>query len=144
MKVGVPKETFPGEKRVALSPDGIKKITDAVAEVLVEKGAGQSAFLFDEMYEKNGRKIAANAAAVYQESDIILKIGKPDESEVALLREGQTLIALLQPLVNRDLVKRLVQKKVTAFSMDGSRVSPALRGWTRSLRRVRSPDTRPS
>jgi NAD(P) transhydrogenase subunit alpha len=47
MKVGVLKETFPGEKRVALSPDGIKKITDAGAEVLVEKGAGQSAFLFD-------------------------------------------------------------------------------------------------
>jgi NAD(P) transhydrogenase subunit alpha len=118
MKVGVPRETFPGEKRVALSPDGIKKITEAGAEVVIEKGAGRSAFFFDDTYQKNGCKIAVDAAAVYRDSDIILKIGKPEDSEVAMLREGQTLIALLQPLVNRDLMKKLAQKKVTAFSMD--------------------------
>jgi H+-translocating NAD(P) transhydrogenase subunit alpha len=118
MKVGVLKETFPGEKRVALSPDVIKKITDAGAEVLIEKGAGQAAFLFDDMYQKSGGRIVSDAAAIYRESDIILKIQKPDASEVAKLREGQALIALLQPLVNRDLMKQLTQKKVTAFSMD--------------------------
>ncbi|MDD5037742.1 MAG: Re/Si-specific NAD(P)(+) transhydrogenase subunit alpha [Dehalococcoidales bacterium] len=118
MKVGVPKEIVPNEKRVALAPDIIKKLTGAKVEVLIEKEAGKDAFLLDSMYQEAGCKIVADAAALYKESDIILKIQKPEPAEINMLREGVVLIALLQPLVNQDLVKQLTKKKVTAFSMD--------------------------
>jgi NAD(P) transhydrogenase subunit alpha len=118
MKVGVPREIVENERRVALAPDMVKKLMDAGAEVLIEKGAGASASLLDSMYQEAGAKIAGDAAALYKDSDVILKLQKPTDAEVDMLKEGQTLIALLQPLVNRDLVKKLAQKKVTCLSMD--------------------------
>ncbi|MFC2010572.1 Re/Si-specific NAD(P)(+) transhydrogenase subunit alpha [Chloroflexota bacterium] len=124
MKVGVPKEIVPDEKRVALAPDGVKKLIDAGAEVLVEKGSGEAAFLLDGMYEQAGCTIVSDAAALYKQSDVILKLQRPvknealGKDELDMMKEGQVLIALLQPLVNKDLVKKLAQKKITSFSMD--------------------------
>ncbi len=118
MKVGVPKEIVQNERRVALAPDIVKKLIEAGVEVLVEKGAGEAASLLDSTYQEVGCKIVADAAAVYKDSDIILKVQKPEPAELKMLKEGTVLIALLQPLVNHDLVKQLAQNKITSFSMD--------------------------
>ena len=126
MKVGVPKEIVSNERRIALAPDIIKKITDTGVEVLVEKEAGKAASLLDSMYQEAGCKI--DAATLFKDSDIILKIQKPEPAEIEMLTEGKIIIALLQPLVNHDLVKQLTQKKVTSFSMDAvPRISRAQR-----------------
>lgn len=118
MKIGVPKEIVEGERRVALAPDIIKKVIDAGAEVLVEKGAGEAASLLDSMYQEVGCKIIGDAASIYKDCDVILKVQKPEDKEINMLKEGQMLIASLSPLVNHDLIKKLASKKVTSFSMD--------------------------
>jgi len=128
MKIGVPKEIVENERRVALAPDIIKKVTDTGVEVLVEKEAGKAASLLDSMYQEAGSAIAADAAALYKDSDIILKVQKPEPAEIEMLTEGKVIITTLQPLVNHDLVKQLAQKKVTSFSMDAiPRISRAQR-----------------
>ncbi|MFC1949760.1 Re/Si-specific NAD(P)(+) transhydrogenase subunit alpha, partial [Chloroflexota bacterium] len=99
-------------------------LIDAGAEVLVEKGSGEAAFLLDGMYEQAGCTMVSGAAALYKQSDVILKLQRPiknealGKDELDMMKEGQVLIALLQPLVNKDLVKKLAQKKITSFSMD--------------------------
>ncbi|MFC1921136.1 Re/Si-specific NAD(P)(+) transhydrogenase subunit alpha [Chloroflexota bacterium] len=118
MKVGVPKEIAADERRVALAPDIIKKVIDAGAEVLVEKGAGEAASLLDSMYQEAGCKMVGDAASLFKDSDIILKVQKLESKELDMMKEGQVLITSFQPLVNRDLVKQLAQKKITSFSMD--------------------------
>ena len=123
MKVGVPKEIVPGERRVALSPDGVTKLIEAGAEVIVESGAGEAASLLDSMYEKAGCKMVSDPAILYGGSDVILKLQQPvlkpvGKDELDMMSEGSVLIAFLQPLVNHELVKKLAEKKVTAFSMD--------------------------
>ncbi|MFC1988759.1 Re/Si-specific NAD(P)(+) transhydrogenase subunit alpha [Chloroflexota bacterium] len=128
MKVGVPKEIVKDERRVALAPDIIKKLTEAGVEVLVEKEAGKAASLLDSMYQDAGCKIIADAATLFKESDVILKVQKPETAELKLLKEGTVLIASIQPLVNHDLVKQLAAGKITSFSMDAiPRISRAQR-----------------
>jgi len=124
MKVGVPKEILADERRVALTPDAVTKLVKAGMEVLVESGAGDAAFLPDDMYQKNGGTIVSDAATLFRESNIILKIQRPVLNEVTgkeeldMMTEGSALIAFLQPLVNHELVQSLAQKKITSFSMD--------------------------
>jgi NAD(P) transhydrogenase subunit alpha len=124
MKVGVPREIAPDEKRVALAPDMVGKLKDAGAEVLVESGAGEAACLPDALYEKAGATLVPDTAALFKQSEVVLKVQKPLYSgalckdELDVMTEGSVLIALLQPLVNRELIKRLAQRKITAFSMD--------------------------
>ena len=124
MKVGVPKEIVPNEHRVALSPEGVTKLIEAGAEVMVESGAGEAASLLDSMYEKAGSTLVSDTAALFRGSDIIIKLQQPafnealGKDELDMMSEGSMLIAFLQPLVNHDLIKRLAQKKITAFSMD--------------------------
>jgi NAD(P) transhydrogenase subunit alpha len=115
MKVGVPKETAAGERRVALVPDGVGRLVAAGVEVCVEAGAGQEAAFLDRAYEEAGARIVADAFA---EADVVCKVQKPSEDEVLRLREGQTLIALLQPLTTPEVVRSLAGRRVTAFSMD--------------------------
>ena len=124
MKVGVPKEIVAGECRVALAPETVTKLVDAGIEVLVESGAGEAAFLPNDMYEKNGGTIVSDTATLFGESNVILKVQQPvfnealGREELDMMAEGSVLIAFLQPLVNHELVKRLAQKKITSFSMD--------------------------
>jgi len=124
MKVGVPKEIVAGECRVALAPDAASKLVKAGIEVLVESGAGEAAFLPNDMYEKNGGTIVSDTATLFGKSDVILKVQGPvfneamGREELDMMAEGSVLIAFLQPLVNHELVKRLAQKKITSFSMD--------------------------
>jgi NAD(P) transhydrogenase subunit alpha len=115
MKVGVPKETAAGERRVALVPDGVRRLTDAGVEVLVERGAGAEASFLDEPYAEAGAEIVDG---VYGDAGLVAKVQKPSPEEIEALTEGQTLVGLLQPLTSPELVQALAEKRVTAFSMD--------------------------
>jgi len=117
-RIGVPKETFPGEKRVATVPDVVTKLIKLGFSVLVEKGAGELADLSDQAYEHAGASIAPSAEALWRGSDIVFKVRAPTAEEVALMHEGQTLIGFLWPAQNPDLMQQLAAKKVTALSID--------------------------
>ncbi len=118
MRIGVPREIFPGEKRVATVPDVVTKLVKLGFEVLVEQGAGELADLSDAAFVEAGATIAPNAAALWSGSDIVFKVRAPTADEVALMHEGQTLIGFLWPAQNPDLMQLLAAKKVTALSID--------------------------
>jgi NAD(P) transhydrogenase subunit alpha len=117
-RIGVPKEIFPGEKRVATVPDVVTKLIKLGFSVVVEQGAGDLADLSDQAYTEAGASIAPSAAALWSGSDIVFKVRAPTAEEVALMREGQTLIGFLWPAQNPDLMQQLAAKKVTALSID--------------------------
>jgi proton-translocating NAD(P)+ transhydrogenase subunit alpha len=117
MKVGVAKETAPGELRVALVPEALAKLQAAGCEILVETGAGDGAAIPDSAYTDAGATIVA-VDALYAESDAILKVAKPSADEVGRLRTGQAVIGFLQPLIDPDLARDLAARGVTAISLD--------------------------
>ena len=117
-RIGVPREVFLGEKRVATVPDVVTKLTKLGFAVVVEQGAGELADLSDEAFVQAGATIAPNAAALWSGSDIVFKVRAPTNEEVALMHEGQTLIGFLWPAQNPDLMQQLAAQKVTALSID--------------------------
>jgi H+-translocating NAD(P) transhydrogenase subunit alpha len=119
MKVAVPKEIAPGERRVALTPDAAAALVKTRLEVLIEAGAGTGAFHADAAFEKAGARIVPDASTLYREADIVLKVQKPTLAEVDQLREGAVLVSFLQALTSLDLVQRLVARKITSFGMEG-------------------------
>jgi NAD(P) transhydrogenase subunit alpha len=114
MNVGVPRETAAGERRVALVPETVKRLAGTGVSVLVERGAGEAASFLDAAYAEAGAEVVADAF----EATVVCKVQKPSPAEVERLREGTLLVALLQPLVNPELVRSLAERRVTAFSMD--------------------------
>ena len=118
MKIGVPKESAAGEKRVATVPDVVAKLVKLGFAVAVETGAGDAANFADETYVAAGATIAASAAEVWGSSDIIFKVRPPSLDEVALLREGATLIGFVWPAQNPDLMAALQARKVTVLAID--------------------------
>ncbi len=116
MKIGILKESA-GENRVAMLPDGVSALIKLKTNVIVEKGAGVKAFTPDREYEAIGAKIESRAI-VLAESDIILTIGSPDKKEISGLQEGKILIALLNPMIEHELVKDLAASGLTTFSLD--------------------------
>jgi NAD(P) transhydrogenase subunit alpha len=117
MKIGVVKERAPNERRVALVPDALKQLVGAGAEILVEKGAGDGASIPDRLYTDAGAR-AVTRDELYREADVVARVQKPDAEDVASLREGQTVVGLLQPLIDPQLMATLARKKVTAISLD--------------------------
>lgn len=115
VRVGVVRETAEAEHRVALSPDALGKLRAAGLPVAVETGAGSSAWFTDAMYEQAGATIAGTEE-LYRDSDVLLCIGHPPTER---LHQGQTLIGLLQPLLNPGYAADLAQRGVTAVSLDG-------------------------
>ncbi|WP_372005647.1 Re/Si-specific NAD(P)(+) transhydrogenase subunit alpha [Tistrella mobilis] len=118
MKIAVPRESRAHEKRVAATPETVKKYRDLGFEVVVEAGAGLGAAITDDAFKAAGAEIAADAAATLAGADLVLKVQAPDEAETAALPKGATLVAMLSPYTNRDLVKRLAEAGVTAFAME--------------------------
>jgi NAD(P) transhydrogenase subunit alpha len=118
MKVGIAKETREGERRVALTPDLVQRYAKLGDEVIVEHDAGKESFFLDEQYREAGATIAAGASELYAEADIILKVQRPQDAEVGLLKRGAALVCLLQPLTNVDLAKKLAEAGVTSISID--------------------------
>lgn len=117
MKIAIPKERRAGEARVAASPDTIKKFIQLGFDVVVETGAGDGASIADSVYQEAGATIAAGPAEAFA-ADVVLKIARPTDDEIALLPEGSTLIAGLAALTNKDMVEKLAARKVTAFAME--------------------------
>jgi NAD(P) transhydrogenase subunit alpha len=117
MKVGVVRETAPGERRVALVPEALSKLTAAGLEVLVEKGAGTGALIPDSAYEEAGARVVA-AGDLYEQADVVLRVQKPSGEEAKRLRKGQAVIGLLQPLLDPQLMSTLAADGVSAISLD--------------------------
>jgi NAD(P) transhydrogenase subunit alpha len=115
--VGVPRETAPGERRVAMTPDTVKRLTASGVVVKIESGAGRASGHSDDAYVAAGATVAADAAEAFSAA-VVIKVQKPNDSEVALLQPGATIIALLQPMTNVDLMRGLAGRDITAFSMD--------------------------
>jgi NAD(P) transhydrogenase subunit alpha len=116
--LGVPRETAENERRVALIPDAVKKYASAGHTVLVQSGAGRGAFFSDSAYTESGATIVPDAARLYGQSDLVLKVQKPTPDEVNMMRPGSALIAFLSPMTNPDLVNHLLERDITSFSMD--------------------------
>ena len=108
MRIGVPRETAPGERRVALVPEVVGKLVPAGFEVLVQRGAGAAASFPDTAYEEAGARLVDDWA----EAEAVVKVQKPDEDEAGRLREGQVLIGFLQPLTDPEGIERLSQRGV--------------------------------
>jgi H+-translocating NAD(P) transhydrogenase subunit alpha len=117
MKIGVVKERAPSERRVALVPEALGKLTAAGAEVLVEQGAGEGAALPDGAYADAGARIVSTTE-LYAEANVILRVQRPAASELSQLRKGQVVVGLLQPLIEPALIKQLADAGVTAISLD--------------------------
>ncbi|KAI9030307.1 NAD(P) transhydrogenase [Hyaloraphidium curvatum] len=128
--VGVPKEVFAGERRVAMTPQNVARLKKAgFAAVQIERGAGAASEFTDSEYADAGASIVENAADLYGTSDVILKVRPPSPNpltsqgiaeyyETALLKESSVLISFLFPGLNPDLVKQLAARRVTALAMD--------------------------
>jgi NAD(P) transhydrogenase subunit alpha len=117
MKVGVAKENAPGERRVALVPEALGKLQAAGLEILVESGAGSGSAIPDSAYTDAGATVVPTAA-LYEQSDVILKVAKPSADEIGRLRKGQALIGFLQPLIDPGSAKKLAAQGVIAISLD--------------------------
>jgi NAD(P) transhydrogenase subunit alpha len=118
MKIGVPKETHAGEKRVATTPSVAAELQKLGYDVLVEAGAGAAANFADAAYQEAGATVLASADELWREADIVLKVRGPNADEAARLRSGQTLISFLWPAQNPELLEQLRASGVTAMSMD--------------------------
>src|SRR5947207_7909117 len=114
MKVGVPRETAPGERRVALVPESVKRLTGSGFEIELERGAGEAASFLDPAYEEAGATLVADPYS----ADAIAKVQTPSAKEVERLRDGQVLIGFLQPLTDREGIDRLAERGVVAFAME--------------------------
>ncbi len=112
MRVGIPKETAPGERRVALVPETIGRLGDGV-DVIVEAGAGMAAAFSDQVYSEAGATIGDPWSA-----EVVAKVATPSTDELARLRSGQALIAFLQPLTDPAGIERLAAAGVHAFALE--------------------------
>lgn len=117
MLIGVPKEIKDHEFRVGVTPAGVRSLTDAGHQVLVESQAGERIGFSDALYRKAGAKIAASAAEIYA-CPLVVKVKEPQEGEVALLSEGQVLFTYFHLAADPILTKHLLEKKITAIAYE--------------------------
>jgi H+-translocating NAD(P) transhydrogenase subunit alpha len=122
--VGVPKESYPGERRVALVPLVVPNLTKAGMEVIVEAGAGEQAGYPDTAYVDKGAKVVADRATVFRSADVVLQVlcyGSNDvtgKADVPLYKSGQALIGFLRPFGSADVLQQIAHAGVTAFSVE--------------------------
>ncbi|MBB4664738.1 Re/Si-specific NAD(P)(+) transhydrogenase subunit alpha [Conexibacter arvalis] len=117
MRIGVPRETAEGERRVALVPEVVRTLTGSGLDVVVERGAGAEAFIPDAQFEDAGATLTDDAAAVWQ-SDVVVKVAPPSTEETGRLGSGSVVIGFLAPLTNADGVRALASAGATAFAME--------------------------
>lgn len=114
LTLGIPKENFPLEKRVAASPESVQRLVKPGFNVVIEDNAGASSYFSNADYEAAGAKIVSD---VWKESDIVLKLRPPSTEEAKALGD-KTLISFIYPKQNEELVKQLQDQKATVFAMD--------------------------
>ena len=118
LKIGIPKEIYPHECRVAATPDTAKKLQKLGFTVFIETNAGAKASFSDRLYQEAGCEIIADAPTLWQKADIILKVRAPQPEETEFLSPGKTLISFIYPAQNKELLEQLAAKKVTVLAMD--------------------------
>src|SRR5436309_2020621 len=116
--IGVPRETAPGEKRVATVPEVVERLAKLGFRVAVECGAGDAANFADDTYRAAGAEIIDDAARLWARADIFFKVRAPSVDEIGLMREGTTLIAFIWPAQNPELMQALAARKATVLAMD--------------------------
>ena len=118
LRIGVPRETAAGEKRVATVPDVVQKLIKLGFSVAVESGAGEAANFEDDSYRAAGAEVVPTAAELWAGSDIVFKVRQPSAAEVGLMREGGMLISFIWPAQNPELMQQLAAKKATVLAID--------------------------
>ncbi|MDQ2690168.1 MAG: Re/Si-specific NAD(P)(+) transhydrogenase subunit alpha [Chloroflexota bacterium] len=118
MKIAVPRETAPGETRVALTPQIAGQLVGDGHEVLVQAGAGEASSNLDEAYREAGATIVPDVTQLYGQADVVLRVGRPSDDEVEMLKPGTVLIGTLGTLAKPELAEKLAKRGVTAISMD--------------------------
>ncbi len=118
MKIGIPKETAPGERRVALVPETVKKLAAKKIETVVEAGAGLASSFSDEEYTAAGASLASSLEDLASKAEVIVKVVRPTDAELARLNDGSTLISLQYPLSSPDFVKAAVGRKLMTIALD--------------------------
>ncbi|MBT8234227.1 MAG: Re/Si-specific NAD(P)(+) transhydrogenase subunit alpha [Bacteroidia bacterium] len=118
MKVGIPKEVSPSERRVGATPKTVTRLRKQGFEVIIESGAGLKANYSDKAFEESGASIVSDAATLYNQSDIVLKVLPFTLNEVQLLHKDQVTLSYLNPAQNTDLLEALSSKGVNAIAMD--------------------------
>jgi len=117
-RIAVPNETGPTDKRTAMTPDNVGKLTQVGAEVLVESGLGLGCGFPDEHYQKAGARVTGNRRELYEAADIVLRIHKPEAVDIPLLKKGVIHISYLDPFFEQDLVEVLRDQMISAISME--------------------------
>ena len=118
MKIGALRETYEGEKRVALTPDSAQKLKKLGYDCVIESGAGAAADFSDEAYRAAGVEVLGSAAAVWDAADVVVKVRGPTMDEVAAAPEGKALISFIWPAQNPELLEALAAKRMTVLAMD--------------------------
>ena len=118
MRVAVPREIVPGERRVALVPKSVGQLTGAGHEVLVQASAGEHAAFPDEAYTAAGATVVPTAKDLYGRAEVVLKVRRPAAEETDMLSAGTILVAFLDPVRNLDSVRALADRKVSSFAME--------------------------
>ena len=118
LTIGVPRETFAGEKRVATVPEVVEKLVKLGFGVAIERGAGASANFEDEAYQAAGARVVGGADELYGASDIVFKVRPPSADEVSGLKPGTTLIGFIWPAQNPELMQQLAAKQATVLAID--------------------------
>ena len=118
MRIGVPKEIYEGECRVATTPDVVTQLKKLGFDVAVESGAGEKSSYSDDAYREAGCEVIGSAGDLWSKSDIVLKVRAPESEEAARLRADQTLISFLWPAQNPELLKQLTETGATVMAMD--------------------------
>ena len=117
-KIGIPKEIYPNECRVAATPNTVKKLQKLGFEVLVESNAGAAANFTDRAFQEADCQIVPDAASLWTQADIILKVRAPEDSEIEVMPEGKTIISFIWPAQNEELLNKLAERNATVLAMD--------------------------
>src|SRR5688500_6382567 len=118
MQIGVPKETAPRERRVALAPDSVARLVKAGATVVVEHDAGAAASFPDSAYASAGATIAPTAAETLAASDVVTKVQRPTPDEARAIKANAVLISLFQPSASADVLPVLAERSITVLSLE--------------------------
>jgi H+-translocating NAD(P) transhydrogenase subunit alpha len=118
VKLSVPSEIRPGERRVATVPEVVTRLGSIGIETTIQAGAGMQARFADDSYSESGASIEPDPKLIFGNAEVIAKVQPPSRDEAGMLRERSTLVSFLQPAADPELIEILVERKVTAFSLD--------------------------
>ncbi len=118
MQVAVPRETAPGERRVALVPDVLPRLAAKEISVTVEAGAGSAALFRDADYEAKGAVVVQEAIGALGAAEVVCKVQPPSPAEARMMRESSAVVSFFQPAADLDLITVLCERKITSFSLD--------------------------